>query len=50
MCVKTNFFKSNFNYLDTESKVQLFKSNCMSLYDCELYHLHDPYIKTIEIT
>ena len=28
--------KSNFNYSDTESKVQLFNSHCMSLYSCEL--------------
>ena len=30
MSVKTIFLKSNFNYLDTESKVQLFNSHCMS--------------------
>ena len=47
---KTSILKSNFNYLDTESKVQLFNSHCMSLYGCELWSLHDPYIKTLEIT
>ena len=42
--------KSSFNYLDTESEVQLLNSHCMSLYGCELWSLHDPYIKTLEIT
>ena len=50
MSVKTNVLKSNFNYLDSESKIQLFNSHCMSLYGCELWSLHDPYIRTLEIT
>ena len=50
MSVKTNVLKSNFIYLDTESKVQLFNSHCMSLYGCEIWSLHDPYIKTLKIT
>ena len=50
MIVKTNLLKSDFNYLDTESKFQLFNSHCMRLYGCELWSLHDPYIKTLKIT
>ena len=48
MSVKQMF--CNFHYLDAESKFKLFNSNCMSLYGCELLSLHDPYIKTLEIT
>ena len=50
MSVKTNVLRSNFNYLDTKSEVQLFNCHCMSRYGCELWFLHDPYIKTLEIT
>ena len=50
MSVKTNVLKNNFSYLETESKVQFFNSHCMSLYSCELWPLHDPYINTLKIT
>ena len=48
--VKTNILKCNFYNVDTASKIQLFKSHCMSLYGCELWSLHDPFINKLEIS
>ena len=38
---KTNVIKSNFYYLEHNSRCHLFNSQCLSLYGCELSNLYD---------
>ena len=47
--VRTNVINSNFKYLETNSKVKIFLSQCQSLYGCNLWNLSNPDVNLLEI-
>ena len=49
MKIRSNVIVKEFKQVDTQAKIALFKSQCMSLYGCELWDLTDKNIKKLEV-